>query len=1158
VLTLLCLSILSAFLLGTVSRAQAPPEPRPERADGQTQDPTPLPILELGRSVPRDLKAGQSHTYRVVLEADQLLSAVVDQRGVDVAMTLAGPDGVKLADLDNVLGTSGRETLTVIAAAVGEHRLEVRSGDKSAAPGRYDVAIIARRSPTADERRLEDARRLTEDARGRRQKGKYDEAVPPAERALAITESVLGADHPAVADALHMLAVLFDDTHDYGKAEPLNQRALAIREKALGPDHPDVARSLFNLAWLAKVKQDFSAAESLYRRTQEVQERALGAEHTEVAATLNDLALLYGERGDIDQAIQIHRRVLAIREKALDANDAGVAVAHNNLALSYELRADYPEAVSHFGSALQIWERALGPEHPDLGYALDGLAQVHYQTGDYASAEPLYLRALALREKALGSDAPEVATTLNNLAMLYRQKGDYAKAEPLLLRDLAITERRVGPDDTSVATTLANLASIYASQGEFAKADGLFRRSLAIREKALGPTHPGVGRVFRMLGQLYAENPSGGETEARSFLDRSLAILESTLGADHHQVAAPLATLGVLAARRADYAAAERYHQRALAIQEKALGPDHPEVAQSLERLSEVSRARGDLRESVHLLQRAHETRERHLVHNLPLGSERQKLAYLKLFAQDVDRSVSLHARVASDPLALELAFTTLLRRKGRALDATVDNIGALRVRARPQDRELFDRLLAARSQLAALTLRGPGADDTDAYRSRLGQLADALDRLEAEVGARSAEFRAQSLPVTVAAIRAQLPEHAALIEFAWYRPTAETEKTPAPPRYAAYLLADGGEPQWVDLGEAAAIDGALTEWRQALRDPERPDARHLGRALDARLMEPVRARLGSVGHVLISPDGELNLVPFAALVDERDSYLVERFTITYLTSGRDLLRLQVRPENRSPPVILAAPAFGEPALATNRGPRPRLDDSQVFFGPLPGAASEVRELKKLLPTATLLTGAQATEAALRRVDGPRLLHVATHGFFLRDEEGAADRDPNSTSTDGTRLGKWARWVENPLLRSGLALAGANQGRSGEDDGVLTALEAAGLDLWGTRLVVLSACDTGLGEVKRGDGVYGLRRALVLAGAESQLISLWPVSDRSTRDLMIGYYELLAQGESRGEALRRAQLRMVRNLQRAHPYYWASFIQSGQWTKLDGGLTTER
>lgn len=162
---------------------------------------------------------------------------------------------------------------------------------------------------------------------------------------------------------------------------------------------------------------------------------------------------------------------------------------------------------------------------------------------------------------------------------------------------------------------------------------------------------------------------------------------------------------------------------------------------------------------------------------------------------------------------------------------------------------------------------------------------------------------------------------------------------------------------------------------------------------------------------------------------------------------------------------------------------------------------------------------------------------------------------PSSTTArapDDTRLGKWVARVDNPLLRSGLALAGANQGRSGDDDGVLTALEASALDLWGTKLVVLSACDTGVGEVKNGDGVYGLRRALFLAGTESQLMSLWPVSDRSTRDLMIRYYEALVQDVGRGEALRRVQLQMLRSKVHSHPYYWASFILTGEWANLQG------
>ncbi|MGH9902031.1 MAG: CHAT domain-containing protein, partial [Pyrinomonadaceae bacterium] len=142
--------------------------------------------------------------------------------------------------------------------------------------------------------------------------------------------------------------------------------------------------------------------------------------------------------------------------------------------------------------------------------------------------------------------------------------------------------------------------------------------------------------------------------------------------------------------------------------------------------------------------------------------------------------------------------------------------------------------------------------------------------------------------------------------------------------------------------------------------------------------------------------------------------------------------------------------------------------------------------------------------------------------------------------------------IENPLLRSGLALAGANRRGAGREDGILTALEASGLNLWGTRLVVLSACDTGLGEVKNGEGVYGLRRAFVLAGAETLVMSLWPVSDYVTRETMLSYYTGLKQGQGRGAALRQTRLSMLKRKEREHPFYWAGFIQSGAWANLDG------
>jgi CHAT domain-containing protein len=328
--------------------------------------------------------------------------------------------------------------------------------------------------------------------------------------------------------------------------------------------------------------------------------------------------------------------------------------------------------------------------------------------------------------------------------------------------------------------------------------------------------------------------------------------------------------------------------------------------------------------------------------------------------------------------------------------------------------------------------------------------------------------------------------------------------------------------------------------------------------------MRPVRALLGNTNRLLISPDGSLNLIPFAALIDERGRYLVERYTFSYLSSGRDLLRLQATTQSKQGPLIIANPAFGERANAEEQrglglppGEQSTTQSSlnQLYFRPLPGTAEEARMLKTIFPQSRLLTREEATETSLKQASGPSILHIATHGFFLNDIEAKPARERGLGLPDGGKRAisesQTAGSIE-ALYYSGLALAGANQRKSGDDDGILTALEATGLNLWGTKLVVLSACDTGVGEISNGEGVYGLRRALVLAGSESQVMSLWPVSDKSTQDLMVAYYSALAQGRGRSEALRDVQLKTLKSENRQHPFYWASFIQSGEWANLDG------
>jgi CHAT domain-containing protein len=322
-------------------------------------------------------------------------------------------------------------------------------------------------------------------------------------------------------------------------------------------------------------------------------------------------------------------------------------------------------------------------------------------------------------------------------------------------------------------------------------------------------------------------------------------------------------------------------------------------------------------------------------------------------------------------------------------------------------------------------------------------------------------------------------------------------------------------------------------------------------------VVKPLRPHIRDAERLLISPDGALNLIPFAALVDENGSYLGVRYDITYLTSGRDLLRFGTPAVATGDAVVVANPDYddvgsllaqGDTSVQSSRSID--LDRGGVNFLPLDGTAKEAVALKDLLKVEdkNVLTQAEATEARVKQLQGPRLLHIATHGFFLKDNElPAAAARTAAFSQDQVPVPVG----ENPLLRSGLALAGANGRRSGEhDDGILTAAEVAQMDLRGTQLVVLSACETGLGDVQNGEGVYGLRRALVLAGAETQVASLWKVADEATKNLMVDYYTRLLKGEGRSAALREAQRTMINSAERSHPYYWAAFVSIGRWTPL--------
>jgi CHAT domain-containing protein len=548
----------------------------------------------------------------------------------------------------------------------------------------------------------------------------------------------------------------------------------------------------------------------------------------------------------------------------------------------------------------------------------------------------------------------------------------------------------------------------------------------------------------------------------------------------------------------------------------------------------------------------AFEISERELQRSLQVGTEADHAMSLSSNRYELDTVLNFELDHAPrSPSVARLGLTTLLRRKGRALDAAASDLGAIRARLSPEDRQLLDDLASARAQLARLTVAGPSATDGD-YAREVKDYEDQIQKLEIRLGKKSAAYRIAGPSITAAAVQQAIPRDARLVEitsFQTFDPKVRFVPTRTPPRtrYAAYVVGKTGDPVLVDLGPTRPIDDAIEQLREAMSDPRDDRARERGHQLYALTMAKIAPALGGATSVLIAPDGALNVVPFAALVDDHGEFLIQRFTFTYLTSGRDLLRLTHQTRPRSPGAIFADPAFdaapgASAATSASRGRRSN-DLARQTWKPLPGTAQEADEIVHRLPGLAMYRGARATETVLKALHGPRLLHLATHGFFLDDQQPftAAPSSPSSIQSTPS----YGEAHENPLLRAGLVLAGANQLASGDDDGILTAMEASSLDLAGTQIVVLSACETGVGKVTNGEGVYGLRRALVIAGAESLVMSLWPVDDDATRDLMAGFYARLATGAPRSSALRAIQLAILARPRYAHPFYWASFLPTG-------------
>jgi CHAT domain-containing protein/tetratricopeptide (TPR) repeat protein len=848
--------------------------------------------------------------------------------------------------------------------------------------------------------------------------------------------------------------------------------------------------------------------------------------------------------------------------------DPEYALGLNNLALALEELGRYREACELLENAVRIAERESPQDAAQLAIYLHHLAGMYRLDGRFASALRTFRRALAIRNECLDRDDPLIGDTLNDLALLHVDMGRLRIAERLYKRVLRQNEACNPVREDRVAAVQTNLGGVHNRLGEWSLAEEFYQKALNTLVEQQGGEHPTLPTILDNLGGVWARQSR--REEARVALERALEIRKARYGPTHTDVAVSLNNLSAFWLDAGDVQRAERYGSDALEMRRVLLGSTHPLVAQSQVALARTLALGARRTEALRLLEQAAQIHDNLVGLVFDLHSDAQRLAfidtlmgalgaYLGLLADQVDRTAEQVRR----------AFEHTIKRLRLGAEAAARERTALRGDA--DTVRLFKDLRNTRGELARLTLAGAATQE----------LADRVESLEAEISDRvharndvKVDAYRSGLQADTAALLTRLGPRSCLIQFVQivaFDFDSAIERDLPSSRYLAFVVRPGGEPPvvLVDLGPAQAIDAAVTGYlREVLGAAPRPSSspslrdfspalQTVGKAASPRcgaavrqmVFEPLQPLLAQASRLLIALDGQLYRLPFEAIPLSADArgqdpvapmadFLGDRFDVQYLSVSRDLLRDSPLSSDVTAPLVMADPAFD---LAEGCAPPPL---PQYPFGSLPGARREGEMVAAMLGV-PLLAGEQATKTVLQSRVAPRILHLATHGFFL-----GAPPTPSGRALEPELAGQRMEVLRShPLLRSGLALAGCNSWLQGQttspqvQEGLLTALDVSALDLSGTEVVVLSACETALGELLSAEGVYGLSRAFVLAGAGMLITSLWRVGDDVTRELMEELYRSAALGSDFATALIHAR----RQIKQRHPNVrdWAAFVCQG-------------
>ncbi len=832
------------------------------------------------------------------------------------------------------------------------------------------------------------------------------------------------------------------------------------------------------------------------------------------------------------------RALYSLGEKNLDT-----LVSMNNLALLYKSQGKYNKAKPLLVETLRLSKEVLGEKHSDTLISMNNLALLHRFQGEYNKSEPLLIKTLQLRREVLGEKHPDTLTSMNNLALLYKSQGEYNKAEPLYVKTLQLRREVSGEKHPDTLTSMNNLALLYKSQGEYNKAEPLYVKTLLLRREVSGEKHPDTLTSIGNLAELYWSQRE--YKKAKLLFIKTLLLSREILGEKHPDTLTSMNDLAGLYWSQREYNKAEPLYAKTLLLSREVLGEKHPFTLTSMNNLALLYKSQREYKKVLSLLKEYLAKKCLFLKRELRGNSEKTRGSMLEQFniASDKNSLFSIIEEYGEDGFdSLALYFS--LNYKGILLQVSKE---LKQVFASTDDQSLVGELLEKRSVYSSLSL---DYEKRKKNRSLVEKLEKEIDNLEKKLIWKNSDFKALVSDVKAEEVTNVLSADELIIDFVVYRSIIKGIG-----RYKlSAIITDKDRIKLVNLGDFSTLVEKIKNYRDKIQNKR--NTKGLSQEIYEIIFLPLEKYFHTKKKIYIIPDGILHLLPFRSLIDGNSQYLEQSKNLVILFSSRDLVFKNTKQSNNSA-VIFAYPNYG-----SGKG-KEILENKAMRFSPLTETLSEAKAISSAINIPTkVYTQNEATEKNISQIDSPKILHIATHGYFLDtpQKEYSETRGVTfkyKTSNPAMKLNSQPilgfnqnldsnplpnKKLTNPLVYSGLALAGAN---NPGDQGILTALEVLGLNLRGTDLVVLSACETGVGEIRQGEGVYSLQRAFQEAGAKSVLATLWKVDDKATQLFMEKFYKRYMQGMSAQRAVRDTQLDFINSKRYSHPYYWSSFVMIG-------------